>query len=83
MIRERDKRFVAEFTDIVGEVLQAAPGGMTPAGTLFGACVDEARRRGSDFIPMGTFVRLLKETGYREPRHALGVVGIRVRSDRR
>jgi hypothetical protein len=61
-LSERDRQYVARFVAVVGEALEECPGAETSARVLFGACAEHS---GRPFIPLGTFERLLKATGYK------------------
>ncbi len=62
MITEADRRYVDKFVAIVGEALEECPNADSSIQVLFDACKEVS---GPNFIPMGTFNRLLYAAGYK------------------
>ncbi|MFD7565805.1 hypothetical protein ACFV7O_21680 [Streptomyces tendae] len=80
MLRDSDRPYIALFAENVPLTLEECPGAETSLGVLFGACLEATGR--SDFMPLGTFERLLVATGYRRTPRAYGrrVAGLRLRN---
>lgn len=75
-LTEADHQYVEKFAEVVGEALEECANANASTMLLFSAC---AAASGDDFIPMGTFNRLLMATGYKRTNRRYGArfVGLR------
>lgn len=75
-LTEADRAYVDKFARIVGEALEECPNAESSTQLLFDACKEVS---GPSFIPMGTFDRLLRATGYEraERRYGKRYIGLR------
>ncbi|MFH9432335.1 hypothetical protein [Streptomyces sp. NPDC017230] len=79
MIHENDKQYLAEFSAVAGDVLVSRADADVHQLLLFDACKQEAQRRGSEWMPMSTFFRLLSATGFEHRARRRRFLGIDVR----
>ncbi|MDW6062922.1 hypothetical protein SAZ11_39085 [Streptomyces sp. FXJ1.4098] len=68
-LSEADRAHVAVFVAVVGEALEESLGADASLGLLFDACKEVT---GLSFIPLGTFDRLLRATGYKRAERRYG-----------
>ncbi|MFE9063238.1 hypothetical protein [Streptomyces violaceusniger] len=75
-LTEADRAYVDKFVRIVGEALEECPNADASTQLLFDACKEVS---GHSFIPMGTFDRLLRATGYKraDRRYGKRYIGLR------
>ncbi|MFJ7334044.1 hypothetical protein ACIQUU_12435 [Streptomyces sp. NPDC101116] len=75
-LTEADRTYVDKFARIVGEALEECPNADSSTQLLFDACKEVS---GPSFIPMGTFDRLLRATGYKraDRRYGKRYIGLR------
>ncbi|MEU1510906.1 hypothetical protein ABZ490_01925 [Streptomyces sp. NPDC005811] len=68
-LTEADRAHVAKFVAVVGEALEDSPSADASLMLLFEACKEVS---GPSFIPLGTFDRLLRATGYKRTERRYG-----------
>ena len=75
-LTEADREHVAKFVDVVSEALEESPGADSSLMLLFEACREVS---GPRFVPMTTFDRLLRATGYQRTGRRYGnrYIGLR------
>ncbi|MFI1120053.1 hypothetical protein ACH4VS_02380 [Streptomyces hygroscopicus] len=61
---------IPEFVAVVGSALEECPNADSSVNLLFLACCQEADS--TDFMPLGTFARLLRATGYQRTNRRYG-----------
>ncbi|MBO1333787.1 hypothetical protein [Streptomyces sp. VRA16 Mangrove soil] len=69
-LTEADRGYISAFVAVAGEAIEECPGAESSLLLLFGACKEAS---GPRFIPMGSFDRLLRATGYERTSRRYGV----------
>ncbi|MFI2036047.1 hypothetical protein ACH470_15500 [Streptomyces bottropensis] len=75
-LTDADRAYVDKIARIVGEALEGCPNADASTQLLFDACKEVS---GPSFIPMGSFDRLLRATGYKrtDRRYGKRYIGLR------
>ncbi|MEW9519341.1 hypothetical protein [Streptomyces tubercidicus] len=75
-LTDTDRAYVDKFARIVGEALEECTNTDASTQLLFDACKEVS---GPSFIPLGTFDRLLRATGYKrtDRRYGKRYIGLR------
>lgn len=68
-LTDADRAYIPEFVSVVGEALEECSNAESSLLLLFAACKEVS---GPRFIPMSTFDRLLRATGYERTSRRYG-----------